>query len=253
VRAEDLRKVHFDLLRGAITPTGGIEVKNLGDGLMVTFTSPSRALACSVGMQQAIERHNRRAPAPLRVRIGSSVGEAGDAALAALAPDDAMQYRHALELLSQSATADPGTRCRALIGLGASQYRAGVPEHRATLAKAAALAQQLGDAALLLGAIFAAGRVGGGTTLEDAWRVGAVRRALESVGDADSATRARLLIALAHSLDARGWKQRRDLGTEAVDVARRVGDDGDARHPPEHDQRGRSSSPTGSATRNRDS
>ena len=74
--AEGLRQTHFGLLRGAIDAAGGREVKNLGDGLMVVFLSPSRALACAVGMQQAIERHNRRAALHLGVRIGLSIGEA---------------------------------------------------------------------------------------------------------------------------------------------------------------------------------
>lgn len=74
---ESLRQTHFSLLRGAIASAGGTEVKNLGDGLMVAFTSLSRALACAVGMQQAIERHNRRGEdTPLSVRIGISTGEA---------------------------------------------------------------------------------------------------------------------------------------------------------------------------------
>jgi class 3 adenylate cyclase len=75
--ADHLRQTHFGLLRGAITTAGGTEVKNLGDGLMVAFTSLSRGLACAVSMQQAIERHNRRvAGEPLSVRIGLSTGEA---------------------------------------------------------------------------------------------------------------------------------------------------------------------------------
>ena len=74
--ADDLRKTHFGLLRSAITSTGGTEVKNLGDGLMVAFVSPSRALASAVAMQQAIERHNARNDVPLSVRIGVSGGEA---------------------------------------------------------------------------------------------------------------------------------------------------------------------------------
>ncbi len=75
--ADDLRQTHFGLLRGAVQAAGGTEVKNLGDGLMVTFTSLSRALACAVAMQQAIDRHNhRKATAPLSVRIGISTGEA---------------------------------------------------------------------------------------------------------------------------------------------------------------------------------
>src|SRR4051794_30699920 len=75
--ADELRQTHFGLLRGAIESTGGVEVKNLGDGLMVAYTSLSRALAGAVSMQQAIERHNHREPArPLSVRIGLSTGEA---------------------------------------------------------------------------------------------------------------------------------------------------------------------------------
>jgi class 3 adenylate cyclase/tetratricopeptide (TPR) repeat protein len=74
---EALRQTHFGLLRGAIQTAGGTEVKNLGDGLMVAFTSLSRALACAMAMQQAIERHNHRdEAAPLSVRIGISTGEA---------------------------------------------------------------------------------------------------------------------------------------------------------------------------------
>lgn len=75
-QAEELRHIHFGLLRSVIEATGGIEVKNLGDGLMVTFTSPSRALACAIGIQQGVERHNRRASQALSVRIGLSAGEA---------------------------------------------------------------------------------------------------------------------------------------------------------------------------------
>ena len=74
--AEALRQTHFGLLRGAIEAAGGREVKNLGDGLMVVFLSPSRALACAVEMQQAIDRHNRRSEVHLAVRVGLSTGEA---------------------------------------------------------------------------------------------------------------------------------------------------------------------------------
>jgi class 3 adenylate cyclase len=75
---EELRLAHFALLRGAISATGGTEVKNLGDGLMVAFSSPSRAVACGVAMQQAIERHNRREPTQLHVRIGIATGECNE-------------------------------------------------------------------------------------------------------------------------------------------------------------------------------
>jgi class 3 adenylate cyclase/tetratricopeptide (TPR) repeat protein len=74
--AEALRQTHFRLLRGAVSASGGVEVKNLGDGLMVMYSSPSRALAGTVGMQQAIDRHNRSAEQLLGVRVGVSAGEA---------------------------------------------------------------------------------------------------------------------------------------------------------------------------------
>src|ERR1039457_1647791 len=74
--AEDLRREHFELLRRALQLTGGRELKNLGDGLVVVFQSASQALACAVEMQQAVEARNRRAEEQLGVRIGVSLGEA---------------------------------------------------------------------------------------------------------------------------------------------------------------------------------
>jgi class 3 adenylate cyclase/tetratricopeptide (TPR) repeat protein len=73
--AEALRAEHFGLLRGALERTGGREVKNLGDGLMVVFASAAQALACAVAMQQALQARNRRATEPLGVRIGVSLGD----------------------------------------------------------------------------------------------------------------------------------------------------------------------------------
>jgi class 3 adenylate cyclase/tetratricopeptide (TPR) repeat protein len=74
--AEELRQTHFRLLREAVAASGGVEVKNLGDGLMVMYSSPSQALEGAVAMQQAVDRHNRADAEPLGIRIGVSVGEA---------------------------------------------------------------------------------------------------------------------------------------------------------------------------------
>jgi class 3 adenylate cyclase len=74
--ANDVRRVHFSVLRQAIAATGGKEVKNLGDGLMVAFSSTSSALACAVAMQQGIERSNRRTGQGLGLRAALSCGEA---------------------------------------------------------------------------------------------------------------------------------------------------------------------------------
>jgi class 3 adenylate cyclase/DNA-binding CsgD family transcriptional regulator len=74
--ADELRRTHFSLLRQAVTASGGTEVKSLGDGLMVAFTSPGRALECAVRMQQAIAEHNQAQPGRLlQVRVGLHAGE----------------------------------------------------------------------------------------------------------------------------------------------------------------------------------
>src|SRR5688500_11573236 len=74
--AEELRRTHFSLLRRAVSDAEGTEVKTLGDGLMVTFASPVRAVSCAVEMQRAIAEHNRAEPGQsLQVRVGLHVGD----------------------------------------------------------------------------------------------------------------------------------------------------------------------------------
>ncbi|MFY9614502.1 MAG: AAA family ATPase [Candidatus Dormiibacterota bacterium] len=75
--AERVRRSHFRLLRNAVASRGGLEVKNLGDGLMVIFPSAVDAISCAVGMQQAVQRHNRDQDPDehLMVRIGLNAGE----------------------------------------------------------------------------------------------------------------------------------------------------------------------------------
>jgi class 3 adenylate cyclase len=75
-RADQLRDEHFELLRDAIASSGGREVKNTGDGLMVAFSSASAAVQCAVAMQQLFERRYRDAEQALHVRIGLAAGEA---------------------------------------------------------------------------------------------------------------------------------------------------------------------------------
>lgn len=74
--AESLRRDHFAILRGAVDATGGSEVKNVGDGLMVVFASCSAGVGCAVEMQQRIERRNREAEEQFAVRIGMAMGDA---------------------------------------------------------------------------------------------------------------------------------------------------------------------------------
>src|SRR2546423_6430947 len=74
--AEGLRRDHFAILREAVEATGGREVKNVGDGLMIVFQSCSKAVGCGVEMQQRLEPRNPRADEQFAVRIGISMGEA---------------------------------------------------------------------------------------------------------------------------------------------------------------------------------
>ena len=74
--ADDLLRAHFSVLRKAIASSGGVEVKGLGDGVMVVFRSSSAALSCAVAMQQAVHRDNVGARHQLGLRIGLSGGEA---------------------------------------------------------------------------------------------------------------------------------------------------------------------------------
>jgi class 3 adenylate cyclase len=73
--ADEVRRAHFSTLRQAIAETDGAEVKNLGDGLMVVFTSASSALNCGVAMQQGVERSGRGQTRPIGLRVGLSGGE----------------------------------------------------------------------------------------------------------------------------------------------------------------------------------
>ena len=74
--ADELLRLHFSVLRQAIAGSGGLEVKGLGDGVMVVFRSTSAALSCAVAMQQAVHRDNVGARHQLGLRIGISGGEA---------------------------------------------------------------------------------------------------------------------------------------------------------------------------------
>ena len=69
---------------------------------------------------------------------------AGDAALASLAPDDAVRYfSQALELAALTSSVDRLTRIDLLIGLGTAQRQAGIDSFRETLLEAARQAQEL--------------------------------------------------------------------------------------------------------------
>ncbi len=73
--ADEVRRAHFAVLRQAIAETGGTEVKNLGDGLMVVFPVASSAILCAIAMQQGVDLHNRNQEQLVGLRVGLSGGE----------------------------------------------------------------------------------------------------------------------------------------------------------------------------------
>ncbi|MFN2524670.1 MAG: adenylate/guanylate cyclase domain-containing protein [Actinomycetota bacterium] len=73
---DELRRAHFRILRATVSEFEGREVKNLGDGLMVSFDSALNAVACAIAIQQAVDRYNAGAPPHrLSIRVGLHLGE----------------------------------------------------------------------------------------------------------------------------------------------------------------------------------
>jgi tetratricopeptide (TPR) repeat protein len=150
---------------------------------------------------------------------------AGEAALAALAPQDALRwYGIAFELSDL-----PADRMRALLGLGDAQRQAGVAEFRTTLLAAAELAMDLGDNGVLTAAALANSRgFASMTGAADDERVHVLEAAVGAIKPDDKlggGDRARLLALLALEL---GWgydaTRLRELSDEALAIARATGD-----------------------------
>jgi class 3 adenylate cyclase/tetratricopeptide (TPR) repeat protein len=152
---------------------------------------------------------------------------AGDAALEALAPDDAVRYfSQALELVVHTSSVDPLTRIDLLIGLGTAQRQAGIAAFRESLLEAASGAQVLGDTDRLVTATLANSREFVSVLGQlDAEKVDGLEAALDAIPDADSPERARLLATLCTELTHHSPLERRlALADEAKAIARRLGD-----------------------------
>jgi class 3 adenylate cyclase/DNA-binding CsgD family transcriptional regulator len=74
-RFDGIRLEHDQLLREQVTACRGEVAKHTGDGMIAVFTGASDALRCAVGIQQAVERRNRRAVDQFEVRVGLSAGD----------------------------------------------------------------------------------------------------------------------------------------------------------------------------------
>jgi predicted ATPase/class 3 adenylate cyclase len=75
--AHKMMEAHFELVRQQIEHHSGQEVKTLGDGFMVAFSSARSAVDCAVAVQRALAEHNLKATEEqVHVRIGMNTGEA---------------------------------------------------------------------------------------------------------------------------------------------------------------------------------
>jgi adenylate cyclase len=80
---EVIRVFHW-LARERVAHHGGFEVKQLGDGFMLAFASPRRALTCAIDIMRATAPHEDGTGLPPNVRVcaglnsGGAIHEGGD-------------------------------------------------------------------------------------------------------------------------------------------------------------------------------
>ena len=145
--------------------------------------------------------------------------QAGEAALAALAPDDAVRYfSQALQLACEVTDDDPLLECDLRVSLGKAQRQAGIAAFRETFLAAAERARELGATDLLVQAALANNRGWfSASGVIDADKVAVLEATLSALSEADSPERALTLATLCSELSFGPLERRRAL----VDDARR--------------------------------
>src|SRR5919108_1095663 len=79
--ADALLHMHEEIVRDRVTHHGGREIKSLGDGFMVAFGAPRKAISCAIEIQRALEDRNRTNPGrEIRIKIGINAGEVNEIA-----------------------------------------------------------------------------------------------------------------------------------------------------------------------------
>ena len=174
-----------------------------------------------------LARHwNAAQPIDLAKAIGYS-RQAGDAALRALAPADALRYyAQALDLQAEADDPDPVVGLDLAIGLGTAQRQTGDPTYRETLLDAARRAAALGDTDRLVAAALANNRGWfSAAGVIDTEKVEVLEIALDRL-PADHIARALVLSTLCSELAYGSPLERRQaLADEAVAIAESSGDD----------------------------
>ena len=167
-------------------------------------------------------------PAGTAARAVDYARRAGDRAAGLLAYEEAIRlYTLAIETLELSGRDDEDTRCELLLALGAAEARGGAfGAAKETFVLAADLARKLGTAdQLARAALGYGGRYVWFRAGKDQRLIGLLEDALEAQPDANSGMRAMLLARLAGALRDRPVPERREaLTTEAVEIARELGD-----------------------------
>jgi class 3 adenylate cyclase/tetratricopeptide (TPR) repeat protein len=75
-RMQQVLRGHNDIVRHEVAAYGGFEVKSLGDGFMLAFSSARRGLQCAMAIQRAFAAHNlEHSDNPVLVRMGLHTGE----------------------------------------------------------------------------------------------------------------------------------------------------------------------------------
>jgi tetratricopeptide (TPR) repeat protein len=151
---------------------------------------------------------------------------AGDSALSALGPDEAVRcYTQALDVLDEVTKVDERVRCQLKVSLGLAQRQSGDPAFRETLLDAGRQATELGEAGLVVRAALAVNRgFYASSTDIDHDRIDLIETALSFVRP-DLPERARLLATLASELTFDpDHARRKALASEAVAIARRSND-----------------------------
>ena len=152
---------------------------------------------------------------------------AGDAALEALAPADALRYySQALDLYAGADDPDPSLGLDLTIGLGTAQRQTGDPAFRETLLDAARRAADIGDTERLVAAALANDRgFYSAVGATDADKVEILGRALD-VLDAGAPDRSLVLATLCSELaHGSSLERRQALAEDALAVAESSGDD----------------------------
>jgi len=77
LEAHKVVRAHNAVVRDEVRRHGGVELELQGDGFLLAFDDPARALLCAVAIQRDLGAYSASHPEqPIRVRIGLHRGEA---------------------------------------------------------------------------------------------------------------------------------------------------------------------------------